>query len=43
MAAHSEEVRYYVGACPTEPGKYHGFMGHSWEEALAFAKRKSAA
>lgn len=31
--------RYYVGRLPTIPGPYQGFMGHSWEQALAFAKR----
>ena len=29
---------YYVGALPTSPGPYRGFMGFSWEEALAFAR-----
>lgn len=35
--------RYYVGACPTEPGAYQGFMGHSWEEALKLAAAGGAA
>lgn len=30
--------RYYVGRLPTSPGSYTGFMGFSWEEALAFAR-----
>lgn len=30
--------RYYVGACPTSPGPYQGFMGYRWEEALMYAK-----
>ena len=30
--------RYYVGALPTSPGAYTGFIGLSWEEALRFAK-----
>lgn len=34
--------RFYVGACPTEPGAYQGFMGYSWEEALSFAKASQA-
>lgn len=34
--------RFYVGACPTEPGAYQGFMGYSWEEALSFAKASLA-
>lgn len=29
--------RFYVGACPTEPGVYQGFMGFSWAQALLFA------
>ncbi len=33
-----ERVRYYVGACPTQPGIYQGFMGFSWEEALSHAR-----
>jgi hypothetical protein len=33
-----DRPRYYVGACPTTPGKYEGFMGFSWEEALALAE-----
>jgi len=32
------QTRYYVGACPTVPGEYRGFMGFSWEEALGFAR-----
>jgi len=32
-----EDGRYYVGALPTVPGPYQGFMGFSWEEALKFA------
>lgn len=31
-------TRYYVGACPKNPGKYSGYMGYSWEQALAIAK-----
>lgn len=30
--------RYYIGALPKLPGRYEGFMGFSWEEALDFAK-----
>jgi len=33
-----EGRRYYVGACPTEPGCYTGYMGFSWEEALDQAR-----
>lgn len=32
--------RYYVGKCPKSPGAYQGFMGYSWEEALALARKK---
>ncbi len=31
-------TRYYVGRCPTEPGRYVGFMGFSWDEALELAR-----
>jgi len=31
--------RYYVGECPKSPGVYQGFMGYSWEEALAHARK----
>lgn len=34
-------MRYYVGACPTSPGPYRGFMGSSWEQALDFARQSS--
>lgn len=40
FAEHDDEGegrRYYVGACPTEPGAYQGFMGFSWEQALQLA------
>ncbi len=30
--------RYYVGALPSSPGPYIGFMGFSWEEAVGLAK-----
>lgn len=30
--------RYYVGALPTTPGTYKGYMGFSWEEVLQFAQ-----
>jgi len=32
--------RYYVGECPKSPGAYQGFMGFSWEEALAHARKR---
>ena len=31
--------RYYVGACPTVPGVYTGFMGHSWQNVLIDAAK----
>lgn len=30
--------RFYVGRLPTVEGKYTGYMGSSWERALAGAK-----
>lgn len=33
-------MRFYVGACPREPGTYQGAMGFSWEEALKIAARE---
>lgn len=30
-------TRFYVGPLPKKPGKYTGFMGFSWEEALRHA------
>lgn len=35
------QTRYYVGACPTDPGTYKGFMGFSWEESLEIAARET--
>ena len=39
---HDDQVpgrRYYVGQCPIFAGAYTGFMGYSWEAALAQAKK----
>lgn len=30
--------RYYVGALPSSPGPYIGFMGFSWEQVVKLAK-----
>lgn len=30
-------TRFYVGQWPRKPGKYTGFMGFSWDEALRHA------
>jgi hypothetical protein len=35
-----QPARYYVGRLPTHPGPYTGYMGHSWEQALTYAKER---
>lgn len=33
-----EVFKYYVGAIPKDPGRYEGYMGFSWDQALEFAR-----